>query len=49
MYFLSPKAPFASMGELALVSNEMVVPIPDDISTYALRRLRPAAWPHGSP
>lgn len=32
VYFLFPKAPFGSMGELALVSNEMIVPIPDDIS-----------------
>lgn len=32
VYFLFPKAPFGSMGELALVDNEMVVPIPDGIS-----------------
>lgn len=32
VYFLSPKAPFGSMGELSLVSNEMIVEIPDDIS-----------------
>lgn len=32
VYFLFPKAPFGSMGELALASNEMIVPIPDDIS-----------------
>lgn len=31
VYFLFPKAPFGSMGELALVSNEMIVPIPDDV------------------
>ncbi|CCV13946.1 zinc-binding alcohol dehydrogenase family protein [Mesorhizobium sp. STM 4661] len=32
VYFLFPKAPFGSMGEMSLVSNDMVVPIPDDIS-----------------
>ena len=32
VYFLFPKAPFGSMGELALVSNDMTVAIPDDIS-----------------
>jgi NADPH:quinone reductase-like Zn-dependent oxidoreductase len=32
VYFLFPKAPFGSMGELALVSTQMLVPIPDGIS-----------------
>jgi NADPH:quinone reductase-like Zn-dependent oxidoreductase len=32
VYFLFPRAPFGSMGELALVSKEMLVAIPDDIS-----------------
>lgn len=32
VYFLFPKPPFGSLGELALVSNEMVIPVPDDIS-----------------
>ncbi len=32
VYFLFPKAPFGSMGELALVSDEMIVAIPDEIS-----------------
>lgn len=32
VYFLFPKAPFGSMGELALVSKQMIVPIPDGIS-----------------
>jgi len=32
VYFLFPKAPFGSMGERALVSGDMVVPVPDDLS-----------------
>lgn len=32
VYFLFPKAPFGSMGEQSLASNEMIVPIPDDVS-----------------
>jgi NADPH:quinone reductase-like Zn-dependent oxidoreductase len=32
VYFLFPKAPFGSMGELALASTQMLVPIPDGIS-----------------
>jgi NADPH:quinone reductase-like Zn-dependent oxidoreductase len=32
VYFLFPKAPFGSMGELALVANEMIVPLPDNVS-----------------
>lgn len=32
VYFLFPRAPFGSMGELALVSDEMIVAIPDEIS-----------------
>jgi NADPH:quinone reductase-like Zn-dependent oxidoreductase len=32
VYFLFPKAPFGSMGEMSLVSADMVVPIPDNIS-----------------
>jgi NADPH:quinone reductase-like Zn-dependent oxidoreductase len=32
VYFLFPKAPFGSMGALALVSDEMIVAIPDEIS-----------------
>jgi NADPH:quinone reductase-like Zn-dependent oxidoreductase len=31
VYFLFPKAPFGSMAEISLVSDDMVVPIPDDI------------------
>ena len=33
VYFLFPKAPFGSMGELSLASNDMIVPIPDDVSS----------------
>jgi NADPH:quinone reductase-like Zn-dependent oxidoreductase len=32
VYFLFPKAPFGSMGEQALVSKDMLVAIPDEIS-----------------
>ena len=31
VYFLFPKAPFGSMGELSLVGDAMLVPVPDDI------------------
>ncbi len=32
VYFLFPKSPFGSMGELALVSDEMMVTVPDELS-----------------
>ncbi len=32
VYFLFPKAPFGSMAEKALVSSEMMVPVPDALS-----------------
>lgn len=31
VYFLFPKAPFGSLGELSLAANDMIVPIPDDV------------------
>lgn len=32
VYFLFPRAPFGSMGERALVSSDMLVPVPDDLA-----------------
>jgi NADPH:quinone reductase-like Zn-dependent oxidoreductase len=32
VYFLFPKAPFGSMAEKSLVANEMMVPVPENIS-----------------
>lgn len=35
VYFLFPKAPFGAMGELALVSKAMTVPVPEELTDIA--------------
>ncbi|WP_369059567.1 hypothetical protein ABOZ73_18480 [Caulobacter sp. 73W] len=47
VYFLFPQSPFGSMGELSLVSSQMIAPVPDalsDVQAAAVATAGLASW-----